>query len=111
MAREALTLQTPTRAGLTPTFTPAIVDGHSFANNGRVILRFTNTDVEATITVRFGGSVDGTAISGGRAITVPATTGDVTTAVWPQDDYNQGDGTVWIDYGDPTGVSVAALVV
>lgn len=113
MARTAVSLQEPTRAGLTPTFTPAIADGHMFSNNGRTILRFKNTGSATTATIRFGGSVDGTAISGGKTVTLPGTTGDVITSVWPPSDYNQSDGTVWIDYvgSPPTGVSVAVLAV
>ena len=112
MPRTQVVAQEPTRAGLTPTFTAAIADGHSFANNGRTFLRFKNTSGSpVVVTVRFGGSVDGTAITGGKAITVPATTGDVTTGVWPKSDYDQPDGQVWIDYASPTGVSVAVLAV
>lgn len=111
MARTAIDVQAPTRAGLSPTFTAAIADGHMVSNNGRVLLRIKNTGAEATVTVRFGGSVDGVPITGGRAITVPATTGDVITAVWPTDDYNQSDGRIWIDYSDPAGVSIAALAL
>lgn len=111
MARTAVLAQEPTRAGLAPNFTAATADGHSFANNGRMLLRFKNTGSATTATIRFGGSKDGTAITGGRTVTLPATTGDVITAVWPASDYNQGDGTVWIDYTVPTGVSVAVLAV
>lgn len=112
MARTAIDLQTPTRAGLTPVFTNAILDGHMVSNNGRMILRIRNTgEAEVDVTVRFGGSVDGTPISGGKVITVPDTTGDVVTAVWPVDDYNQPDGRIWIDYEATDGVSVAALSV
>jgi hypothetical protein len=112
MARTRLDFQVPTRDGLTPQFTAATTDGHFFSNNGRTVLRFKNTGAEAVVTIRFGGSRDGIAIDGGREITVPATTGDVTTAVWPTDDYAQSDGTTWIDYPvDPTGLSVAALAL
>lgn len=112
MARTAVTPQIPTRAGLAPSFTAAIADGHKFANNGRTIARIKNTDgTPKTVTFRFGGTVDGTAITGGKDVTVPATTGDVTTAVWPKDSYDQSDGTVWVDYSAVTGVSIAFLAV
>ncbi len=112
MARTSLTPQIPTRAGLAVTFAAANTDGHSFANNGRMILRLKNTNAAArTVTVRFGGSVDGTAITGGKDIIVPALTGDMTTAVYPKGDYDQPDGTVWLDYSATADLTVAVLSV
>lgn len=112
MARTAVAVQTPTRAGLTPTFTAADgTNGNSVANNGRTILRIKNgSGSSVTATVSYAGFIDGVAITGGKAITIPATTGDVTTAVWTTD-YTQADGTIWIDWSAATTVTFCALSV
>ncbi len=108
MPRTDIAPQTTTRAGITPTFTAAIADGHMFGNNGRRYLRVKNTDTTSkTVTVLYGSTVDGQTVPG-KAITVPAATGDVTTAAWPSA-YSQPDGRVWLDYSATTGVSVAVL--
>jgi hypothetical protein len=99
VAYTSVAVQTPTRAGLTPTFTAADgTNGNAVSNNGRTILRFKNTSGSSvTATVNYSTVVDGTAITGGKAITIPATTGDVTTGVWTTD-YTQSDGTLHIDW-------------
>jgi hypothetical protein len=111
MARTDIPVQVPTRTGTTITF--AAADGtnnNSFFNNGNRHLRIKNTGSTATATIRFGRSLDGVAATNGLAITVPATTGDVTTAVFPVDPYSQADGTVWIDWSaTPTGVTIAVI--
>lgn len=113
MARISLATQTPARTGTTPSFTAANTDGHYFANDGHTILRIKNSDTTSkTVTVEFGGSKDGVSLATlGKAITVGANTGDVTTAVWPKDTYDQSDGTVYVDYSATTGVTIAALSV
>jgi hypothetical protein len=113
MARTALTPQTPTRTGTTVTFAAANADGHYFANDGRSFLRIKNTDGSSkTVTVAFGGAKDGVSLATlGKTITVGATTGDVTTAVWPKDVYDQADGTVYVDYSATTGVTIAVVTV
>lgn len=108
-----ITPQVPTRAGLSVTF--AAVDaanGNSFSNNGRRILRFKNGSGSAvTATVKFGKTIDGVDVDAGKEITIPATTGDVTTSVWTPDDYNQPDGTVHIDFSAGTSVTMAVIEV
>lgn len=111
MAFSNLTPQVPTRAGTTITFASADgVNGNSFSNNGRRILRFKNSGSETTATVLFGKTIDGIDTEAGRDITIPATSGDITTAVWPSD-YTQPDGKVHITYSSATGVTVAVIEV
>lgn len=99
--------QTPPRAGLTPTFTPAVAAGHQMVNNKRRFVRFRNTNAAArTVTVQHP-TVDGNLVTG-VAITVPATTGDVTTQFWPEH-YNQFDGTVVWDYSATANLEVAVI--
>ena len=108
MARTNIDAQVMARAGVTPSFTSAIAEGHMFVNNGRRALRIKNTDGSSkTVTVLYGTTVDGQTVPG-KTVTVAATTGDVTTAFWPAG-YNQTDGRVWFDYSAITGVSVAVL--
>lgn len=113
MARTSLTVQTPVRTGTTVTFAAADgANGNSFSNNGSRHLRIKNSGSSATATILFGRTLDGVAATNGQTITVPATTGDVTTAVFPVDPYSQADGKVWIDWSStPTGVTVAVVEV
>ncbi|GCD94070.1 hypothetical protein [Embleya hyalina] len=110
MARADLNVQTPARTGTTPTFTPAVTDGHAFANNGRRYLRIKNTDASVkTVTVVSPPLPDGRGVDP-IPITVPATTGDVVTPCWPAS-YNQPSGKVHLDYSATTGVSVAVIEI
>lgn len=102
-----LTAQAAVRTGLTPAFTAAVAAGHQVPNNGRRALRFRNTDAAArTVTVQSIGP-DGLVVAG-RAVTVPATTGDVTTAFWPTS-YTQTDGMLVWDYSATAGLTVAVI--
>lgn len=110
MARGDLTPQTPARTGTATTFTPAVVDGHAFANNGRRMLRIKNTDASPkTVTVISPPLGDGRGVDP-TPIVVPATTGDVLTPCWPAS-YNQPTGRVHLDYSAVTGVSVAVIEI
>jgi len=87
-------------------------NGNSFSNNGRRILRIKNASGSVvTATVKFGKTIDGVDTDAGKEITIPATTGDITTAVWPPDEYNQPDGTVHIDWSSGTTVTIAVVEV
>ncbi|MFE3197168.1 hypothetical protein [Embleya sp. NPDC059237] len=110
MARADLTVQAVSRAGLTPAFTAAVVDGHMFPNDGRTLLRVKNSDAAAkTVTFAIPATVDGQAVTA-RQVTIPANTGDVVIGPWPAA-YNQASGKVWVDYSAVTGVTVAAVAV
>lgn len=52
MARQALTVETISRAGLEPTLNPAHADGHAFLNNnGKAILVIVNGNASADVTL------------------------------------------------------------
>lgn len=111
MARTDLTVQAPTRAGLAVTLAAANVDGNAFSNNGRRHVRIKNgSGSPVTATFLFGKTIDGVATGEGRDVTVAAGA-EVTTAVWPPDDYNQPTGKVHIDYSSVTTVTVAVVEV
>lgn len=110
MARTALTVQKVTRDGLTESFTPAIADGHLFNNTGREVIRIKNSNAaSATVTVPIPALVDGQSVTS-RTVNVPATNGDVLIGPFPGT-YNQDGSVVWVDYSDPTGVSVSVVEV
>lgn len=111
MARETLSVQLATRGGITPAFTAAVTDGHSFPNSGRQLLRLRNTSGAAvTVSVPYTGPLPDQLTASSLAITVPATTGDVITAFWEPTDYNQPDAEqVWLNYSATTGVTVAVI--
>lgn len=112
MARLELTPQQPTRAGMTVTFAAAnMPDGNKVSNNGRRQLRIKNSGAEDTVTVLFGKSLDGVVLTQGKTITIPATTGDITTGTWPVDEYNQADGSLYINYATGSGLTVAVIDV
>lgn len=64
MARAALTVQTPTSAGLAATYTAATVDGHAFDNSsGKVLLHVKNAGASPTnVTIDVAKTVDGLVI-------------------------------------------------
>ncbi|MGW4810550.1 hypothetical protein ACWEPB_02745 [Kitasatospora cineracea] len=105
--------QPVTTAGLTPTFDNANAAGGSFGNNGRRIVRITNTSGSAvTATFNMPGTFDGVApANGGKQVTIPATTGDVTIGPFPASVYNQADGKVYVDFSAVTSVKWAVLEV
>ncbi|MGH3834095.1 MAG: hypothetical protein ACRDSF_00105 [Pseudonocardiaceae bacterium] len=104
-----MSLRTPeqlARSGTTPTFSAADVAGDRFANDGRTMVRFKNTNASArTVTFAIPITVDGQAVAG-KQLTVPATTGDVTTDVFPPE-YNNTLGEVSWTYSTITDVTVA----
>lgn len=110
MARTALTAQKVVRDGLTESFTAATADGHLFNNTGRQVLHVKNTNATSvTITLPIPAQVDGQTVAA-REVTVPGTDGDVLIGPFTGA-YNQDGSVVWVDYSDPTGVSVAVLEV
>lgn len=106
MARTDLVAQSITREGLTPAYTAANVDGHSWANNGRQLLQVKNTNA-SPITVSFPipVMVDGEAVAD-KTVTVAATTGDRLIGPFPNQ-YLQPDGDVWASFSAVTNVTVA----
>ncbi|WP_113705370.1 hypothetical protein [Nonomuraea lactucae] len=107
MARANLTVTPVPRAGLSlaGALTPAVADGHSYGYSAKRQIRLKNVATAArTVTIVMPGEVDGQPLPD-RPYTIPANTGDVLIPPVPEV-YRQSDGTVWINYDDPAGVSV-----
>lgn len=108
MARSSLTVQDVVRSGLSPSYASAEGDGNSFANNGRVVLHAKNgSGGSITVTIQTPGTVDGLAVSD-RTVAIPAGEERI-IGVFPPADYNQSDGSVYVDYSGVTSLTVAAL--
>lgn len=115
MARtDVASIQVVSTAGLTPSFEAANGSGgQQFANNGRRILRVKNASGSpVTVTVLIPATLDGVApANGGKQVTIPATTGDVTLGPFGATTYNQADGKVYVDFSAVTSVTLAVLEV
>src|SRR5687767_2011294 len=109
MPRSALAVQQVERAGLTPAFTAANVDGHSSANTGKEALYVTNgSGGSINVTVVTPGTVDGLAVAD-RVIAVPAGQSRI-IGPFPPLAYDQpGTNAVHVDFSAVTSVTVAAL--
>ena len=109
MARTALVPQQVVRTGLTPVFSAANADGHSIANDGKVVLEVKNTSgAPINVTIQTPGSVDGLAIAD-LVVAIPLTSGDKIIGPFPPGIYNQADGTIYVDFAAAPGLTVAAL--
>lgn len=109
MARTALTVQQIARSGLAPSYTAANAAGHSVQNNGRVFLHVKNAGGSiCNVTIETPGTVDGLAVAD-RTVAVAATTGDAMIGPFPENVYDQADGTINVDFDQVTSVTVAAL--
>lgn len=97
MARTNVAPNVITTAGVAPTQTVGIADGHEFVNTGKQIVRVINADaVSRDITFVTGGTASGEPIAD-RTVSVPAGAvryvGPFPTGAW-----NPGDKKVDIDY-------------
>lgn len=113
MARTALTVSEIVRSGLTLSASAANADGHSLVNtdkNAALLLYVNNgSGSPITVTIQTPGTVDGLAIAD-RTVTVAAGAerfiGPLTAK-----DYNQSDGTVYVDFSAVTTVTVMGLKI
>jgi hypothetical protein len=108
MSLTNVSTQQVSRAGLTPAFAAANVDGSYIPNDGRMMLEVKNTGSQITVTVETPGTVDGLAV-GDLVVIVPATSGDKMIGPFPTDIYNQPDGTIKVTFTAVSGVTVAAI--
>jgi hypothetical protein len=110
MARTALTVQQISRAGLTPTYGAANVDGHSFPNGGdREFLHVKTGGTGCTVTVQTPNTVDGLAIA--DRTYVIGTSSERMIGPFPRANYNQGAEEVYVDFSSVTTVTIAAVRV
>ncbi len=108
MARSALAVQDVNRGGLTPAYSAAPVDGHSFQNSGREVIHVKTTSTPCTVTIQTPGTVDGQAI-GDRTVVI-AGTSERLIGPFPAGTYNQPTGEgVYVDFSAVTGVTVAVF--
>ncbi len=107
MARTALTVQQITRAGLTPSYSAANVDGHSIANNGTEFLHVKTGSTGCTVTVKTPGQVDGLDIA--ERTVVIGTSSERMIGPFPRGTYNQPGEEVHVDFSAVTQVTVAAI--
>lgn len=109
MARTALTVQNVALTGLAVSYVAANADGHAVANDGNVALHVKNTGGGAcTVTVTATGKMAGVSLVN-PAVSVPATTGDRMIGPFDTTEFNQMDGSVYVDYSTTSGVTVAAI--
>lgn len=112
MAREAVAVQSASRAGLAANYTAAVADGHMFANDGRrTFLHVKNTDASSRVlTFQIPRKIDNQSVANsGRQVTINATS-ELFLGPFPAHDYNQpSDGRVWLDYSATPGVSIAVV--
>lgn len=119
MARTAVTVETLSRTGATsPAGTTAdATNSHTVALAGtpleEIIFRFTNTNgTDRVATILAGDNPPASSAGQGNlAITVPATTGDMTVAGLESARFMQDDGTVLIDLAASYAGKVYAIRV
>ncbi len=110
MARATLTVQDVPSAGLDPVvYVAATADGHDVVYDvtGRTYLEAINAGgSDRTITIQTPATRDGLAVA---ERTVLVQDGETTHIPLGRPDYEQSDGTVYVDYDATTSLTVAAL--
>lgn len=119
MARTELAVQDCVVAGLNPTMTAAIADGHAFVNLGENIFLYVDNGggSAVAVTIETPGTVDGNAIAD-LSVSVPAGEsrfiGPFKRSVYNQDDSAGDTGldkVVFVDTDIQTSVTYAAVKV
>lgn len=107
MARTALTVQQISRAGLTPTYASANVDGHSIPADGEAFVHVKTGGTGATVTVPVPKTIDGQAVASKSYVL--GTNTERMIGPFPADPYAQAGGEVNIDFSSVTTVTCAAF--
>ncbi len=96
-----LTVQTISRAGITPTWNNAAAGGDAFANDGKTQVIVRNNHVSASRTVTFvtQATVDGQAVSD-RTVTVTAANDFGVVGPFPPEIYNDANGLLQMTHSD-----------
>jgi len=102
-----LAVQQSTRAGLTPVYTAANVDGHNIPNTGSEVLHIKTVGTACTVTIAIPSTVDGQSVT--NKTVVLGTSSERIIGPFPPNIYNQGDNTVLVTFSAVTAVTVAAL--
>lgn len=107
MARTEVTVQDVSLAGVTPTYTAAIVDGHMFKNDGNVAIEVKNTTASpVNVTIQTPAKVGGIDLAE-VVVAIPATSGDKIIGPFDPSLFNQSGGLVYVDYASTTGMTIA----
>lgn len=112
MPRVSLARQQLADIGLTVAYSPAVAEGHSVENNGKVILHVKNDSEQAITVTILSGYVRAGLKLADRVVTVGAGKAMFIGPCDP-DIYNQtdsGKGQIYIDYSATKDVTVAALL-
>ena len=107
MARTALTVQTISRSGITPTYSAANVDGHSIPADGIAFVHVKTVGTGCTVSVPVPKTVDGQAVTS-RSYVI-GTNSERMIGPFKSDPYGQADGTVSIDFSAVTAVTIGAF--
>lgn len=111
MARSALSVQEMDSGGLDVALEAANVDGNSFPNTGREVLKVVNNDASGiTVTLQTPKQVAGLDVAE-ETISVPAAGTRYIGRLKPRDLYNQSDGHVYVDYSAVANVEVGVFRV
>ena len=114
MARQSLTVQKPTRAGLNATYTTSMTagagNGVKFPYTGKESLHVKNASGSTlTLTIKSALLVDGLAVAD-RTVTIPAA-GERFVLPGAVDVCKQADGNVYIEFDAVTSISAAAVAL
>lgn len=113
MARTAITVQTPTIAGATPTYGSVDqANGNSFVHPGGTILIHVKNTNGSTRTLTIGAPTKHAGLSlTAPTVTIPATTGDKMICGLDYTELVQSDGSVYLDWDASSGVTIAIVKV
>jgi hypothetical protein len=97
-----ITIQTGTRAGITPTFQAVAAGGDEYANDGTPWCVVWNDHAAdpRTVTIVTQRVIDGTLAVADRAVTILAANDVAYLGPFGATDYNDGDGMVQLTYSD-----------
>ena len=110
MARTAIVPQTMAPTGFVPSFAPAnAVGGASIPGDGKTVIHVKNASASPiNVTIQTPVQVDGLAVEE----RVVAVANGAEKIIGPFNaNYNQADGTVYVDYSAVTSVTVAAYQI
>jgi len=110
MARTALAVQTVIRAGLTPSYAAANVDGHSIPDDGRTYAHVKTGGTGCVVTEVTPGTVDGLAVPD-RTVTIGTSSERLIGPFTPGGPYSQPGGEVHLNFDSVTTVTIGAFRV
>lgn len=107
MARTAIAVQQISRAGLTPAYAPANVDGYEVPTDNESFVHVKAGATGTTVTVPIPKVVDGAAVTSKQYVI--AANGERMIGPFPADPYDQGGGVAHVNFSSVTTVTAAAF--